>query len=135
MSKWTRVFVIAAALLVLAGCGRSLNPFKELGVSDKDVPKYEVNSEIADKAPPTQIWATVETKNIDENQVKQIQADYINKKLKEDGKTIKGIMLIVKVKKDQYKAQYIKDEEAMKTIAPKAEKPQRFPAIIYSKTS
>lgn len=135
MPKWTRFIVIAAALFMLAGCGSGFNTFKDLGVSGKDIPQYAVSSEITDKTPPTQIWATVDTKGIDENQAKQIQADYIDKKIKEHGETIKGIKLIVKVKKDQYTAQYVKDEESFNAISPKTEKPEKFPAIIYSKNS
>jgi hypothetical protein len=135
MAKWSRLLVIVSVLLMLTGCGRSFNAFKELGVSNKNIPQYEISSEITDKTPPTQIWSTVEAKNIDENQAKQIQADYINKKLKENGQTIKGIIIIVKVKKDQYTAQYVKDEETFNAVAPQAEKPQKLPAIIYSKKS
>jgi hypothetical protein len=131
MPKWTRLLVIVGILILLAGCGRNFNPFKELGVSNKNIPQYEISSEITDKTPPTQIWSTIEIKDIDETQAKQIQADYIDKKLKENGETIKGITLIVKVKKDQYTAQYVKDEETLKTAVPQAEKPQKFPAIIF----
>jgi len=135
MSKFTRVLVLVVGLLLLAGCSIGFDAFKVLGAVKKDVPQYEVNSEILDKNPPIQIWSTINTKDIDENQAKQIQADYINKKLKENGQTLKGIMIIVNVKKDQYTAQYVKDEETLKAIAPEAEIPQKFPAIIYSKTS
>lgn len=135
MLKWTRLIVIAAALFMLAGCGGGFNTFKELGVSSNNIPQYAISSEVTDKTPPTQIWATVETKNIDENQAKQIQADYIDKKLKENGETIKGIKIIVKVKKEQYTAQYVKDEESFNATGLKVEKPQKMPAIIYSTKS
>jgi hypothetical protein len=134
MLKWTRMLVIALALLMLAGCSSNFDAFKELGVSNKNVPNYDLSSEITDTSPPTKIWSTVNAKDIDENQVKQIQADYIQKKLKDNGQTIKGILIIVNVKKDQYSAQYVKDEETWKTVS-KAQTPKKLPAIIYSKIS
>lgn len=134
MSKWTGVLALALTIIVLAACGRGgVNAYKELGVSDKNVPGYEATSEITDAVPPAQIWATVSAGNVDEGQAKQILADYINKKITEQ-KTIRGIMVILNAKKGQYTAYYVRDEEAMKTIAPSSERPRKFPAVIYSKT-
>jgi hypothetical protein len=129
------IIILIASVLVLAGCGRGLNAFKELGVTNKDIPSYELSSEITDQTPPTKIWATVDTKNIDENQAKQIMADYIDKKLKESGKSLQGIYFIVKDRKVQYTAVYAKDENTLKTLEPKAPKPEKFPSIVYIKTS
>lgn len=134
MLRWIRLAVVVLTVLVLAACGRGgLNAYKELGVSDKDVPGYEVTSEVTDTSPPTQIWSSVSAKNVDESQAKQILADYINKKLVEQKNTIRGIMVTLKEKKNQYTAYYVKDEQALKTIGPSLEKPGKFPAVIYSK--
>ncbi|OPY57954.1 MAG: hypothetical protein A4E55_01259 [Pelotomaculum sp. PtaU1.Bin035] len=129
--KWTSLLAAAVILLALSGCARGINVFKELGVGNKDIPSYEVSSEITDKNPPEILWSAVEAKDIDENQAKQIQADYINKKLKENG--YKSIQIIVNVKNNQYTAQYVQDEQALKNTVPGAPAPQKYPAIIYQK--
>lgn len=123
--------VTILALLALPGCSSTINAFKELGVSGRNIPSYEVSSEISDKNPPEKIWATVNLKDIDENQAKQIQADYINKKIKEDN--IRSIQIIVNVGKNQYTAQYVKDADILKTTG--GETPQKYPAIIYQSNS
>lgn len=130
----SKIIGLLMVLLLFAGCSSGMNTFKELGVSNKDIPQYQVSSEISDQSPPTKVWATVNAENIDENQAKQIQADIIDKKLKENGDTVKGIMVVVKVKKEQYTAQYVKDEATLKLMSSKSEVPKNFPAIIYSKT-
>lgn len=131
--KRALVYLLFTLLLFLAGCGGGINAFKELGVSNKDVPAYEISSNIGNQTPPTQLWIAVNAENIDENQAKQIIADVIDKKLKENNNSVKGIMVIVKVKKEQYTAHYVKDEETLKTISLKTEAPKKYPAIIYSK--
>lgn len=128
LSKLT-IFLLLLVLLALNGCLRNFNAFKELGVSQKNIPKYEINSEILDKSPPENIWATVKGKNLSEEQAKQIQADYIDKKLK-DNKNLKTINIIVNISKVQYAAIYVKDKEVLKTY-PILNKPDKFPAIVY----
>ncbi|OPX84349.1 MAG: hypothetical protein A4E53_04129 [Pelotomaculum sp. PtaB.Bin104] len=134
--RWLRLIVLLIVLLLFVGCNsRGFNTFKELSVSDKDIPQYEIASEISDQSPPTKIWITVNAANIDENQAKQIQADIIDKKIKENESTVKGIMVVVKVKKEQFTAQYVKDEATQNLMASNTEAPKKFPAIIYSKSS
>jgi len=135
--KLVILFAAAAtllALLALPGCSSGINAYKELGVSSKDVPSYQVDSEISDKNPPERIWATVVAKNIDENQAKQIQADYITRKIKDNN--VKSILIIVNVNKNQYTAQYVKDAEILKTVSTGSDQtPQKYPSIIYRSTS
>lgn len=135
MLRVTKLVVAVLAVLLLGACGRgNLDAYKELGVSNKDIPVYEVTSEVTDASPPTQIYSSVSARNVDENQVKQILADYINKKLTEQKKTVRGIMVVLRLKKDQFTAYYVKDEQTLNTIAPSVEKPKKFPAVIYSKS-
>lgn len=130
LSKPTMVLLFLF-FLALAGCRQNINAFKELGVTNKNISQYEISSEVLDKSPPENIWVTVKGKNLSEEQAKQIQADYIYKKLKEN-KNIKTISVIVNVSKQQYAALYLKDEEILKTY-PVMNKPDKFPAIVYEK--
>jgi len=122
--------VVMLVLLAAAGCSFGFNPFKQLGVSQKDIPAYEVDSEITDKSPPARIWATAKTKEATETQARQIAADYFSKKLKETP-DLKYISLFVNTAGARYKGEYFKDEETAKSVKPQ-EMPQKYPAAVFS---
>lgn len=118
-------------MVLLVGCG-GYNPFKELGVSDKDIPQYNLTSEVqSSKDDQKMVFALVEEKKFSEEQAKKAMAHYIDQH--KDSQDV----IIIHVQTDQakYTGEYNRSEKAYQAspTMEKAKKPQQFPAIFYSK--
>ena len=145
-----KIFLALLIIVFIAsGCGGgTFNPFKKLGVDDKDIPEYKVSSEITfDKKVEQEdiksVWSTIEPKAaaengapadpkapaLDEAAAKKMLADYINKKMKEKN----SIVAYVKTREVQYTAEYYQTEAAAKLAGKKLQGGEKFPVIYYEK--
>ncbi|WP_066633917.1 hypothetical protein [Desulfolucanica intricata] len=130
MKKGLGVLLVAiVTLTLLAGCGKPPFAFEALEVKNKDIPEYEVGSEVdLEQNGLKMVWTTVEQKESTEEQAKKILADYIEK-----NKDMDYIEAMVKTKDESvYTAKYYKVEAAAKNSSDK-KKIESYPAVIFDK--
>jgi len=128
----TTVLLITLSLLLLVGCGGGFDPYKELGVSNKDVPQYNLTSEVeSSKDEQKIVFALAEENNFSEEQAKKAMAHYFNQH-KENQDVI---IMHVQTSDAKYTGEYNRTEKAYQAspTMEKAKKPENFPTIFFTK--
>ncbi|WP_018084918.1 hypothetical protein [Desulfurispora thermophila] len=135
---WQTAGILLLLVALLSGCGK-YNPFQQLGVSNKEVPDYQVSGEVFHEQKVGDqevkaVWATVNVKGFSEEQAKKVIADYISKQMEKRN----FISVIVKEtktekKKLMYEGMYFGNKEAASMAGKDVRKIEKFPVIFYNK--
>lgn len=135
---WQSAGILLLIIALLTGCGK-YNPYKQLGVSSKDIPDYQVSGEVFHEQKVGDqevkaVWASVNVKGFSEEQAKKVIADYISKQM--DKRNF--ISVIVKEtktekKKLMYEGMYFGNKEAASMAGKDVQKIEKYPVIFYNK--